>query len=435
MLSKEDNELLSQTAAGTPMGNLIRRYWIPALLSEEIPAPDCAPARVRLLGEELVAFRDTQGRIGLIGEHCAHRGTSLFYGRNEECGLRCIYHGWKYDVEGNVLDTPAEPGDSDFRKKLRHTAYPTHEAGGVIYAYLGPRDKPLFPNYEWTQVPLNQTYVTKCLLECNYLQGLEGECDSSHLSFLHRAVDNARNQPLYKTDTAPVYETEETDFGVRLIATRNAADKQHYVRLSAFVSPVYGCVPAGRPTNELDGFEIHTYVPIDDTHTLRYDIGFHRSHAVQEDEVHQRKQIGPDYLRIRNARNNYLQDRQMQKTVNFTGIEDFLNHDACATESMGPIFDRSREHLGVNDKAVIAVRKFLLSSVKALQEGREPPHIVREARRNWFPHIDCFAYLLPQAIHWRQHFDYLTISREKENPAAFACRSRLNSSMTNGKTT
>src|SRR5207244_3234531 len=180
MLSKEDNELLSQTAAGTPMGNLIRRYWIPALLCEEIPAPDCPPARVRLLGEELVAFRDTQGRIGLIGEHCAHRGTSLFYGRNEESGLRCIYHRWKYDGEG----------------------------------------------------------------------------DSSHLSFLHRAVDNARNQPLYKTDTAPVYETEETDFGVRLIATRNAADKQHYVRLSAFVLPVYGCVPAGRATNELDGFEI-----------------------------------------------------------------------------------------------------------------------------------------------------------------------------------
>jgi phthalate 4,5-dioxygenase len=436
MLSKEDNELLTLTNAGTPMGSLMRRYWIPALLSEEIPAPDCPPARVRLLGEELVAFRDTRGRIGLIGEHCAHRGASLFYGRNEECGLRCIYHGWKYDVEGNVLDTPAEPGDSDFRKKLRHTAYPTHEAGGVIYAYLGSRDKiPLFPNYEWTQVPLNQTYVTKCLLECNYLQGLEGECDSSHLSFLHRAVDNGRNQPLYKTDTAPFYETEETDFGVRLIATRNAADDQHYVRFSAFVLPVYGCVPAGRPTNELDGYEIHTYVPADDAHTWRYDIGFRRSRPVQEDEVHRRQQINPDYTRIRNARNNYLQDRQMQKTFNFTGIEDFLNHDACATESMGPIFDRTREHLGVSDKAVIAVRKHLLSAVKALQNGEEPPHIVREAGRNWFPHIDCFAYLLPPAIHWRQHFDYLTISGEKENPAAFACRSRPNSLMTNGKTT
>jgi phthalate 4,5-dioxygenase len=422
MLSKEDNELLTRTTSGTPMGNLIRRYWVPALLSEEIPGPDCAPTRVKLLGEELVAFRDTQGRIGLIGEHCAHRGTSLFFGRNEECGLRCIYHGWKYDVDGNVLDTPAEPGESDFRKKLRHTAYPIHESNGVIYAYLGPRDKmPLFPNYEWTQVPLEYTYVTKCLLECNYLQGLEGECDSSHLSFLHRTFSNERSQWLYKSDTAPAYETEDTDFGVRLIATRNT-DNQHYVRFSAFVMPVYGCVPAGRPTNELEGYEIHTYVPADDTHCWRYDIGFRRDRAVQDDEVHRRKQILPDYTRIRNAGNNYLQDRQMQRTVNFTGIEDFLNHDGCATESMGPIFDRSKEHLGVSDKAVIAVRKFLLTSVKQLQSGKEPPHLVRETELNWFPHIDCFAHMLPRNVTWRQHFEYLTSSAQKENPASHAAR-------------
>ena len=288
MLSQEDNELITRTNPGTPMGSLMRRYWIPALMSEEIPAPDCPPARVKLLGEELVAFRDSQGRIGLIGEHCAHRGTSLFFGRNEECGLRCVYHGWKYDVEGNILETPAEPAGSDFGKKLRHTAYPTHEANGVIYAYLGAHEQmPLFPNYEWTQVPVEFTYVTKCLLECNYLQGLEGECDSSHLSFLHRAFTNERNQPLYKSDTAPFYETEETDFGVRLIATRNF-DEQHYIRFSAFVMPVYGCVPAGRPTNEVEGFEIHTYVPADNTHCWRYDIGFRRDRAVRDDEVHRR---------------------------------------------------------------------------------------------------------------------------------------------------
>jgi phthalate 4,5-dioxygenase oxygenase subunit len=424
MLSKEDNELLTRTNSGTSMGNLIRRYWVPALLSEEIPGPDCPPVRVKLLGEELVAFRDTQGRIGLLGEHCAHRGTSLFFARNEECGLRCIYHGWKYDVDGNVLDTPAEPIDSDFRKKLRHTAYPTHETNGVVYAYLGPRDKmPLFPKYEWTEVPLEYAYVTKCLLECNYLQGLEGECDSSHLSFLHRTFSNERSQWLYKSDISPAYETEDTDFGVRLIATRNI-DNHHYVRFSAFVMPVYGCVPAGRPTNELEGYEIHTYVPADDTHCWRYDIGFRRDRAVQDDEVHRRKQILPDYTRIRNAGNNYLQDRQMQRTVNFTGIEDFFNHDGCATESMGPIFDRSKEHLGVSDKAVIAVRKFLLTSVKDLQNGKEPPHLVRDAERNWFPHIDCFAYLLPQKTPWRQRFDYLTPSAKKDNPAAFATKQR-----------
>jgi phthalate 4,5-dioxygenase len=425
MLSKEDNELLTRTAAGTPMGELIRRYWIPALLSEEIPEPDCPPARVRILGEELVAFRDSQGRIGLLEERCAHRGTSLFYGRNEDCGLRCIYHGWKYDVEGNVVDTPAEPAASDFKNKLRTTAYPTHEAGGVIYAYLGPRDKmPLFPNYEWTQVPSNQTYVTKCLLECNYLQGLEGECDSSHLSLLHQSFTPGPARAIWRLDTAPVYETEETDFGVRLIAIRKAPPDQQYVRVSSFVMPVYGCVPAGRAPGELDGFEIHTYVPFDDTRTWRYDIGFRRSRPVREEEVHRRKQIGPDYLRIRNARNNYLQDRQAQKTVNYTGIEDFLNHDACATESMGPIFDRRKEHLGVSDKAVIAVRKYLLTAVKDLRYGVEPPHLIHDAQRNWFPHIDCFACLLASRVQWRERFGYLSPAARIANPAGFVLTRR-----------
>jgi hypothetical protein len=184
--------------------------------------------------------------------------------------------------------------------------------------------------------------------------------------------------------------------------------------------PVYGCVPAGRPPGELDGYEIHMYVPFDDTRAWRYDMGFRRNRPVTEEEVHRRKQIGPGYVRIRNARNHYLQDREMQKTVNFTGIEDFLNHDACATESMGPIFDRSKEHLGVSDKAVIALRKFLLSTVKAAQEGKEPPHLVRDQKRNRFPHIDCFAELMPSGIHWRQQFDYLTETADKENPAGFA---------------
>ena len=420
MLSTDDNELLTRTGPETQMGELIRRYWIPALLSEEIPAPDCPPARVRILGEELVAFRDTTGRIGLIDEHCAHRGSSLFYGRNEECGLRCIYHGWKYDVEGRVVETPAEPAGSDFKAKLRVTAYPTHEVAGVIYAYLGPRAKiPLFPNYEWTQVPVNQTYVTKCLLECNYLQGLEGECDSSHLSLLHQSFAPGPARAIWRLDMAPVYETEETDFGVRLIAIRKAPPDRQYVRFSSLVMPVYGCVPAGRGPGELDGFEVHTYVPFDDTRTWRYDIGFRRSRPVTEEEVHRRKQIGPDYVRIRNARNNYLQDRQAQKTVNYTGIEDFLNHDACATESMGPIFDRSKEHLGVSDKAVIAVRKYLLNSVKNLRQGIDPPHLIYDAKHNYFPHIDCFAYLLPANVPWREQFGYLSAIAGQANPAAW----------------
>lgn len=413
MLSREENTLLTRTGPGTPTGELMRRYWIPALLSEEIPSPDCPPVQVRILGEELVGFRDTEGRIGLLGEHCSHRGTSLFHGRNEECGLRCIYHGWKYDVEGNVVDTPAEPSGSDFKQKLRHTAYPCREAAGVVFAYLGPKEKmPLFPNYEWTTVPQSHTYVTKCLQDCNYLQGLEGECDSSHLSYLHRAFKPVGTQRLYFEDIAPRYETEETDFGMRMVAIRKAGADGQYVRVSSFVMPVAGCIPAGGRTGELGGYEIHFYVPADDTHSWRYDLGFKRSRQVREEEVHRRKQIGPDYQRIRNASNHYLQDRKMQRTENFTGIEDYLNHDSCATESMGAIYDRTREHLGVSDKAVIALRRFLLKAVRGLQEGKEPPHIVRDPAKNRFPHVDSIAEVIPSDIPWSQYFKHLTSSAQ-----------------------
>ena len=404
MLSPEHNELLTRTAAGTPMGELLRRYWIPALLSEEIPEPDSSPVRVHMLSEELVAFRDSQGRIGLVGEHCLHRGTSLFFGRNEECGLRCVYHGWKYDMEGNVLDTPAEPAGSDFKTKLKHKAYPTVEAAGIIFAYLGPREKmPLFPNYEWAQLPKDQTYVTKALMDCNYLQGLEGECDSSHLSFLHREFTAAGRRQLFALDSAPAYETEETDFGMRLIATRKAGPDTQYVRVSSFVMPIYCWVPARNR-------ETHIYVPADDTHSWRYDLGFLQDRKPTVEDWNRKTQIGPDYRKIRNLQNNYLQDRQLQATTNYTGIENFLNHDGCATETMGPLYDRSQEHLGASDKAVIAVRKYLIDAVKALQNGKEPPHLIRDAARNRFPHIDTFGQTIPAGVPWRERFGHLTLS-------------------------
>jgi phenylpropionate dioxygenase-like ring-hydroxylating dioxygenase large terminal subunit len=386
------------------LGQLYRRYWIPALLTEEIAAPDSPPVRVKLLGEELVAFRDSQGRIGLLEEHCPHRGTSLFFGRNEECGLTCIYHGWKLDVDGNVVDTPAEPPGSDFKKKIHHRAYPTREAAGVVFAYLGPKEKmPLFPNYEWIKAAPNRTYVTKCLQECNYLQGLEGECDSSHLSFLHRDFGATGRRALFAQDVAPVYEVEETDFGVRMVAVRNAGAGRQYVRISSFVMPMACCISA-----RAEGYEIHIYVPADDTRSWRYDLGFKRTGPVTEEDLHRRKQIGPNYRRIRNRQNNYLQDRLAQRTQSYTGIEDFLNHDSCATETMGAIYDRTQEHLGVSDLAVIAVRKFLLTAVNDFQKGGEPPHIVKDSAQNRFPHIGSVAEIIPADIHWRQHFAHLT---------------------------
>lgn len=193
MLSREENELLTRVGPGTPMGAMLRRYWIPALLSEEIPLPDCPPVRVRLLDEDLLAFRDSKGRIGLLDEYCSHRRSSLFYGRNEECGLRCVYHGWKYDIEGNVLETPAEPPDSHLKHKVHHTAYSCREASGVIFTYMGSKDKmPLFPNFDWLMVPPDHVVVDKFFIECNYLQSLEGDCDNVHAAYLHRGTLTSR---------------------------------------------------------------------------------------------------------------------------------------------------------------------------------------------------------------------------------------------------
>jgi phthalate 4,5-dioxygenase len=415
MLSKRDNELITRANAGTPLGDLMRRYWIPALLSAEVPDPDGPPVQVRILGEELVAFRDSQGRIGLLDEHCSHRGTSLFYGRNEECGLRCIYHGWKYEVDGKVIETPAEPAGSTFHQRVRHPAYPTREVNGMVFAYLGPREEmPLFPDYEWALIDREQTYLTKCLQDCNYLQGLEGECDSSHLSFLHRAFAIDGEQALYQSDSAPSYETEETDFGVRLIALRNPGPDQTYVRVSSLLMPVGVAVPVGMPdaTGRLDGYEVHFYTPVDDTHSWRFDFGFRRSRPVTERDVHRAKIIDANHRRIPNASNHYLQDRERQRTVNFTGMEDFLSHDSCATESMGALFDRGREHLGASDKGVIAVRRYLLDAIKRFQEGGDPPHIVTDQRLNDFSHADCIRQVI-DGNDWRAAFPHLTL----ESPA------------------
>lgn len=404
MLSQELNELITRTGPGTPMGNLIRRYWIPALLLEEIPEPDGPPVQVRILGEELVAFRDTRGRIGLLAEACAHRGTSLAYGRNEQCGLRCVYHGWKYDVDGNVEDTPAEPGESRLKGKVHHTAYPTHETAGIVFAYLGPADrKPLFPSYDFTTVPLNRTYVTKCLLECNYLQGLEGECDSAHLSFLHREFGGGGQQALYAADSAPEYYTEDTDFGVRLVAQRHPSPDQTYVRVSSFVMPVCCWVPAAHRK------EAHFYVPIDDFHSWRIDLGFMRERELLPSDLHRREQIGPDYRRVRTQANHYLQDRRLQRTEDFTGIQDFLNEDACATETMGSLYDRSREHLGASDKGVIAVRRRLIDAARGLVAGQEPPHMVWNADTDDMSHVDTLADVIPSERHWREHFAHLRV--------------------------
>ena len=405
MFSREENELLTRVGPGTPMGALTRRYWIPALLSEEIPVPDCPPVRVKLLGEDLVAFRDTQGRVGLLDEHCSHRGTSLFYGRNEECGLRCIYHGWKYDMEGNVLDTPAEPRDSDFKKKIRHTAYPSKEAAGIVFAYMGPSDKmPLLPEYEWVRLAEDQTHVVKSFLDCNYLQGLEGDFDSSHTTFLH--CNNLKDLSRLNRDGAPALDAEETAYGMRAISIRRMESDKSYVRVSPFIFPAFAIVPgpATAKFEETDAKAFRFWIPMDDKHTWFYILTMRDTPFSSEEKKAARSWVDETYGRLRNAGNHYLQDRAHQRNVSYTGIKAVIpaEQDGCATESMGAIYDRSKEHLAYSDKTIIALRRLLLKAVKDVQEGKEPPHIIRNPAANDFSRLRAWKGVVPAGESWRK---------------------------------
>jgi phenylpropionate dioxygenase-like ring-hydroxylating dioxygenase large terminal subunit len=402
MLAREENDLLTQVGPDKPMGKFMRSYWIPALLASELPTPDCAPARVRLLGEDLVAFRDSNGRVGLLDEHCPHRGASLFFGRNEECGLRCIYHGWKMDIDGKVLETPAEPAESTLKDKVRHTAYPCKDVAGIVWAYLGSKDKmPLLPDYEWLSMAPENLYVTKSIQECSWLQGLEGECDSSHLSFLHKNFTGERPRgggdgDLYAADAAPRLEGIEMDYGVRMLSCRKITPDTIYLRVSSIVVPCHGFIPTGGIKGNPEGYTIHSHVPIDDTHSMRYNIHFRRNRPIEHSERQHEHEIGPDFRKIRNLQNNYLQDRERQQHDNFTGMgQIFLVHDSFATETMGPIYDRSKEHLGASDITVIVARKFLLNAVRAVARGEEPPHVIRRAEQNDVRHLACIAAKIP----------------------------------------
>ncbi len=403
MFTKKQNDLLNQTGPGSALGGMMRMYWVPALLSEEIPEPDSPQVRVHIFGEGLVAFRDTDGRIGLLGEQCPHRGTSLFYARNEDCGLRCGYHGWKMDVNGNVLDTPAEPPTSRFKEKVKHLSYPTHEVAGVIWAYMGPKnDIPAFPNYTWTNLPEGFTYVTKSYLDASWLQGLEGECDSAHLNFLHRIFTDKGYEELY-TDNIPHYETEDTDFGVRLIATRTGGDDQTYIRVSSFVMPLGVWVPARNK-------EVHMYVPIEDGSSWRWDFGISPTKMGPDDAIPRRDQIDENFVRYRNRGNDYLIDREEQRTKTFLGIGfNFLPHDGLATETMGKIYDRRTEHLGVSDMGVIAVRNRLLKAVASYMKGEPLPHRSKDPEEP-MGHIDTLAEFMPKDIPWREHYAHLTLN-------------------------
>src|SRR5581483_6482770 len=395
MLSDEDNELLTRVGPGTPMGEVLRHYWHPVLLSSELAEPDGPPLRVRLLGEDLVAFRDTSGNVGMLDIHCAHRGAPLVYGRNEEGGLRCVYHGWKYDACGNCVDMPNEPPTSRFHEKIKQLAYPCRERGGVIWTYIGRASAPPdLPALEWLGLTDSQRYSSKRLQYCNWVQALEGEIDQSHVSFAHRRLDGTTgsgraNVDRYRTvDTHPHFEALDTEYGVLIGAGRRAEEGSSYWRITQFVMPFWAMTG---PYGENPTRHNRAWVPMDDDHTMMLSVTFHPLRDLQEAEIEKMRRgggagyVGEGKFLPPNAEpggawrpkvgreNNYLWSQDLQKTQFCSGFPDFWAQDAPMQEGMGPIYQRRKEHLGTSDLGIIRVRQRLLGAAKALRDDGTPP--------------------------------------------------------------
>jgi phthalate 4,5-dioxygenase len=394
MLSKEDNELLCRVGPGTPMGDLMRQYWLPAMLSSELPTPDSDPRRVLLLGEQLIAFRDSYGRVGILANNCPHRGASLFFGRNEEAGLRCVYHGWKFDASGTCVDMPNEPAESDFKSKVRAVAYPTHERGGVVWVYMGPRSNPpSLPELEPNMLADGEWSLSIYQRECNWMQALEGDIDTCHTVFLHTGSLSEDDAPegswarYALADRAPRYEVVTTDAGVMYSAYRPAETESLHYRIAQFLFPFYAMVPTGVLGLEV---RVRAWVPMDDYHTLALTM----SKAGQRGPTTSWTQLNATealpastdwFGRFRcaaNAGNDYQIDRQAQRSnESYTGIPSIYLQDQAVTESMGPIYDRSQEHLGTSDAMIIRTRRRLIEAARALREqgtlppGADDPHV------------------------------------------------------------
>ena len=393
MLTREDNELMCRVGPGTPMGELLREYWIPALHSTDLPERDAAPQRIRLLTENLIAFRDTSGRVGIVANSCPHRGASMFFGRNEEDGLRCVYHGWKFDVEGTCVDMPNEPAESNFKHKIHLTAYTVNELNGIIWVYMGKRETPpALPEQGFALVDEKHRGALKYQRDCNFVQALEGDIDTAHLGFLHvtfagrtSAADRVAQLLTFTRDKAPALRVVETPIGVMYGARRNYSETEYHWRVSQFLMPFYTSIPGfgGRQSAKI-------WVPLDDEHTMVWETNW----SMGEELSPERQQgwegrippsgFKPDTTEwLGRARfwadetNDFYIDRERQKNENFTGFEESNPiQDGGIQVTMGKIFDRTKEHLGTTDATIVQVRKKLVQSAKAYQEhGIVPPGV------------------------------------------------------------
>jgi phthalate 4,5-dioxygenase len=422
VLSEQDNAVLTRVGPGTLMGNLLRRYWTPALLSEELPAAGAPPVKVRLLGEDLVAFRDDEGKIGLVDEHCPHRGASLYFGRNEDCSLRCVYHGWAFDTEGNCTDMPSEP--RPFADRIKLTAYPTHESGGVVWTYMGPRETmTAFRDFGTESLAPENVSVSKLHSTCNWVQAMEGNIDTAHISHLHQfeGIDdipddgsdapgypaNALSWKFWRHDRAPRLEVDDTWYGYRYAGIRTTPNGHTHVRVTAYAIP-YSTMVAGIPFTSGNGM----FVPIDDENCWRYNIttqprlnprnlggaGLFLAAPFTTPFMRSRAGGAGEIARQWTAENDYGIDREVQRTSTFSGISDFVSQDLMVTESMGPIYDRSKEHLGSTDASIIRMRNVLLNAARALAEGKTPPALAGDGD---FRDIHGAEKILEQGEDWR----------------------------------
>lgn len=392
MLSAADNDLLTRTGADTPMGQFFRRFWQPAALSRELPGPDCTPLRVTLLGEKMVAFRDTNGKVGLVDSVCPHRGADLYFGRNEECGLRCVFHGWKFDVNGKAVDLPNVSPESNYHGKISIKAYPTQEYGGIVWAYMGPIPEdgriPEVPQLEFGSLPEDSRYVTKKLQLCNWAQALEGAIDTSHFSFLHMpapsvpsnenpdAPADERRLAWIRRDPIPVFSILEHDVGFVVGGARRADGTDTYWRTAQFALPSHSTTPSTLPGENYFGY---TFVPIDDQTCWIYTYVWNPERPLTAPERKQLQegygvvaQVDENYIPVRNINNQYLLDREDQKNRTYTGVKGVAEQDAMVQESQGPIVDRTREHLTATDAAIVRFRRVMIAGVRSLTDGVEP---------------------------------------------------------------
>jgi phthalate 4,5-dioxygenase oxygenase subunit len=409
MVTEVENRILTSTGPGTPMGELFRRYWIPVMLVSELAEPDGAPVRVSLLSEKLLAFRDTQGRVGLMDEFCAHRRVSLWFGRNEENGLRCPYHGWKYDTNGQCVDVPSEPKENGFCNKIKLKSYPCVELGGVIWTYMGPPEaKPELPAFEWVDLPASHCFISRRSQESNYLQALEGGIDSSHVSFLHSG--ELDTDPLHRNTMGAKYaRSKNTTFdviespgGLIIGARRDAEPGHNYWRITPWIMPWYTLIPP-YSGNALNG---HVWVPMDDDNCMAWSITFHPSRPlsdVERDAMVNGKGVHVELIPgttipTANRGNDYLMDRQAQKSGRYySGVKGLAIQDASLQESMGPIVDRTRENLVSTDNPIILARMRLLRAAKALEKGGTAPGLKAEDQR-----VRSASFVLPAEVNFKE---------------------------------